>query len=189
MAELIPFDITSKGIEGVLLVILGIGLIANTFNFYLFLVAPQLRTLNNYLVLNLGLADWLFCLVCAIQHIITFSTAGEYLRSGIGCQVFGFFSVFCCSCQLTSLALVALERYWSIVKRRQLEARWVWGLNAAAWVWATFLSVFPFMVGKKFVLKSSGAYCTGDWADHSAAGVIYVSMRLVSTRFLYATEN
>lgn len=134
-------DVTSVLEACSLAVVCVVALTGNIGLFIIVLKNRRLRTVTNYFILNLSLAD---ILVAAVSMPITLATivVGQWPLGYNGCTAVGFITILTFIASVMGLALIALNRYYYVVqwkkysiifsKRRILPCCLiVWGISLA----------------------------------------------------------
>ena len=93
-----------------------IGTVGNLMTILAFAIDPHLRTRFNVLIVNLALADLLYCTI--LQPISTDSHLHLRWRTGqLCCRIFGLLLLLSNSVSIITLCLIAGSRYLMVVKR------------------------------------------------------------------------
>ncbi|XP_028814980.1 G-protein coupled receptor 84 [Denticeps clupeoides] len=130
-----------------------VGTVGNILTILAFFYDTRLRTRFNLLILNLSLADLLYCLV--LQPVSVDSYLHLRWRGGASwCRVFGFLLFLSNSVSILTLCLIAVSRYLLIVYRSTAVGRLLFSgrglmlLIACTWVVgsASFAPLWPVYV-------------------------------------------
>ncbi|XP_077870612.1 kappa-type opioid receptor-like [Saccoglossus kowalevskii] len=134
----------------VLPVIAVVGVVGNATFMYVFKSVKSMRTLTNYLLLSLSVADFLILATCvpfeygSIHEVIT----GEDKK--VLCVFWTLFNMVPVFTSMFTIGLISIERYFAIchpLKAYKADRRKrIVGLIIASWVVATVLSAF-YLVG------------------------------------------
>ncbi|XP_077384741.1 G-protein coupled receptor 84 isoform X2 [Festucalex cinctus] len=130
-----------------------VGTVGNLMTVLAFALDSQLRTRFNVLIVNLALADLLYCTV--LQPISVDSYLHLRWRSGqVLCSTFGLLLFLSNSVSIITLCLVAISRYLLVAKRALFErlssncglvslllASWALGLASFLPLWPVFVFV------------------------------------------------
>jgi hypothetical protein len=110
--------------------------------FLVFFTTPSLlKSHQNYLFISL-LSSVLICLgvgTVNFAYVAIHNEAG--ILDGIGCIIDGFVCHFCGGMELYSLAALAIERYFAIVKERALSKKQIVYLISFGWIVNIFISL------------------------------------------------
>ncbi|XP_034387693.1 G-protein coupled receptor 84 [Cyclopterus lumpus] len=127
------------------------GTVGNLMTILAFAMDPRLRTRFNVLIVNLAIADLLYCTI--LQPISVDSYLHLRWRSGqLWCRIFGLLLFLSNSVSIISLCLVAVSRYLLVTKRavfdRVFSDRGLISLLVSAWVLglASFGPLWPVYV-------------------------------------------
>ncbi|XP_059185671.1 G-protein coupled receptor 84 [Centropristis striata] len=127
------------------------GTVGNLMTILAFALDPRLRTRFNVLIVNLAVADLLYCTI--LQPISVDSYLHLRWRSGqLWCSIFGLLLFLSNSVSIITLCLVAVSRYLLVAKRAVFDRVFCdWGLTlllSAAWALgvASFAPLWPVYV-------------------------------------------
>ena len=99
----------------VIISVMLIGTIANALMLYAVYRTPHLRTVQNVFTINQGMADLLICLVILpLWVIVIFTPALDNSIFLHLCRMTAFFTVVLMMVSLSTLALISLDRHFSI---------------------------------------------------------------------------
>ncbi|XP_070539719.1 5-hydroxytryptamine receptor 4-like [Ptychodera flava] len=114
------------------------------------IIFPSLRTLTNYFVFSLAIADVLVaCLVMAISTI--YIVTETWMYGDTFCLVFISFDIAFCTASIMHLSCIAYDRYSAICNPFQypikMTSRRVAVMLAACWVVPMLISFIPILLG------------------------------------------
>ncbi|XP_054167915.1 5-hydroxytryptamine receptor 2A-like [Oppia nitens] len=119
--------------------------IGNVFVIAAVLMERNLRTVANYLVLSLAVADLMVsCLVMplgAVSEVTQQWTMGRVL-----CELWTVLDVLCCTASILHLLAIAIDRYWAVTNVdyiHQRNARRIGLMIVIIWSVAAIVSVVP----------------------------------------------
>uniref|UniRef100_A0A8C6ULM3 G protein-coupled receptor 84 n=1 Tax=Neogobius melanostomus TaxID=47308 RepID=A0A8C6ULM3_9GOBI len=129
------------------------GTVGNLLTVLAFSIDPRIRTRFNVLIVNLALADLLYCTI--LQPISVDSYLHLYWRSGeTWCRLFGFLLFLSNSVSIITLCLLAMGRYLLVAKRQLFDkvfskhgtvlliiSAWVLGIASFAPLWPVYVFV------------------------------------------------
>lgn len=129
------------------------GTVGNLMTILAFTLDPRLRTRFNVLIVNLAVADLLYCTV--LQPISVDSYLHLRWRSGqLWCQIFGLLLFLSNSVSIITLCLVAVSRYLLVAKRAVFDrvfsnaglicllvSAWALGLASFGPLWSVYVFV------------------------------------------------
>lgn len=129
------------------------GTVGNLMTILAFAVDQRLRTRFNVLIVNLAIADLLYCTV--LQPISVDSYLHLRWRSGhLWCRIFGFLLFLSNSVSILTLCLVAISRYLLVTKRAMFDrvfsnrglvilisSAWGLGIGSFAPLWPVYVFV------------------------------------------------
>ncbi|XP_033940059.1 G-protein coupled receptor 84 [Pseudochaenichthys georgianus] len=130
-----------------------VGTVGNLMTILAFALDPRLRTRFNVLILNLAVADLLYCTI--LQPISVDSYLHLRWRSGeLWCSIFGLLLFLSNSVSIITLCLVAVSRYLLVAKRALFErvfssrglillliSTWALGLASFGPLWPVYVFV------------------------------------------------
>ena len=180
MVSLTP---TELGLTLALSVIILINLLGNGLVCLVVLRYRDMRTPINYLLVNLALADMLVALSITPQYVIRWTfhhpngTAGDYMckfiTGGNFIWIGGEVSAF-------SLVVIAVERYWAVVRpldgRSRLTTRRLITVVTAGWIFALLYNLPLFFVVRHNTDGGShDQSCTDHWPNTTLAKTFTVA--------------
>ncbi|XP_051271781.1 G-protein coupled receptor 84 [Dicentrarchus labrax] len=129
------------------------GTVGNLLTILAFALDPRLRTRFNVLIINLAVADLLYCTI--LQPISVDSYLHLRWRSGqLWCNIFGLLLFLSNSVSIITLCLVAVSRYFLVAKRAVFErvfsdrglvllliSAWALGLASFGPLWHVYVFV------------------------------------------------
>ncbi|KAM7006425.1 uncharacterized protein LKV04_002996 [Tautogolabrus adspersus] len=130
-----------------------IGTLGNLMTILAFALDPRLRTRFNALIINLAVADLLYCTI--LQPMSVDSYLHLRWRSGqLWCSIFGLLLFLSYSVSIITLCLVAVSRYLLVVKRAMFDrifsnhglilplmSVWALGLASVGPLWSVYVFV------------------------------------------------
>lgn len=150
-------------------IMLFICLLAAFGNISLFIVVfnnPHLKTVSNYYVLSLAAAD---LMVVSITGPVTATSMlkQKWDFGETACTIFGFITLLSFVASVNSLATIALNRYFFIVKWKQYKSifnkRRGFLYGACTWGFSILISVLPLFGWSKFDFIPEKSYCFVYW--------------------------
>jgi len=165
---------------GIYLFFVGIlGTLDNGLVVLMFLKFRKLLTPSNLLLLNLCIADLGICLAGGFPLSGTSSLAGKWLWGEWGCQFYAFNGFLFGTANLTSLLMIALDRYL-VTCRRDLGANLSWNryiqMIIFIWTWSFFWAVCPLLGWARYGYEPSVTTCTLDWQHNDSSYKSYIMM-------------
>jgi len=156
-----------------------LGVLDNGLVVVMFLKFRKLLTPSNLLLLNLCIADLGICLAGGFPLSGTSSFAGKWLWGDMGCQFYAFMGFFFGIGNLTSLLMIALDRYL-VTCRRDLGANLSYHryiqMIIFIWTWSFFWSVCPLLGWARYGYEPSVTTCTLDWQNNDSSYKSYIMM-------------
>ena len=148
----------------VVLIIL-VALLGHTLVFVAFYRERNLRTLQNIIIINLSVADFLFSAIVPLTHFVRLLRKEESL-SEIPCYITGLASMLFCLVSINTLTFISIERFlatnYPLKHRRYFDLRLIKVVLTVIWFWSALLSMFPFFATKYVFLKRF-FHCSPDW--------------------------
>ncbi|XP_039258949.2 melatonin receptor type 1B-A-like isoform X1 [Styela clava] len=149
-----------------ILLIIILGLFGNIIVISSIVLEKKIHTSGNIFIINLAVADLLVCSITlpsvAVNIIIKSNALSPFL-----CDIVGYIVTATCACSVCNLCLIAVNRYWAVVRSasyRRLFTRKI-GLTMAisAWIWSILL-VSPTVLGWGGLTFDAKALVCG-WSD------------------------
>ena len=141
-------------------------LLGHTLVFLAFYRERNLRTLQNIVIVNLSVADFLFSAIVPSTHVVRLLMREETL-SEAPCYVTGIASMLLCLTSINTLTFISIERFmatnYPMRHRRYFDLKLTKVVLAVIWCWSAILSAFPFLTTKYVFLKKF-FHCSPDWA-------------------------
>ena len=148
------------------LVIMLLALFGHTLVFVAFYRERNLRTLQNIIIINLSVADFLFSTIVPSTHVVRLLQREETLNE-IPCYITGLASMLFCLVSINTLTFISIERFmatnYPLKHRRYFDLRLVKIVLSVIWFWSALLSAFPFFTTQYIFLKRF-FHCSPDWA-------------------------
>ncbi|XP_032245174.1 opsin-3 isoform X1 [Halichoerus grypus] len=166
-----PAPLFSPGAYERLALLLGsIGLLGvgnNLLVLVLYYKFQRLRTPTHLLLVNISLSDLLVSLFG-----VTF-TFVSCLRNGwvwdtVGCVWDGFSSSLFGIVSITTLTVLAYERYIRVVHARVINFSWAWRAITYIWLYSLAWSGAPLLGWNRYILDVHGLGCSVDWKSKDA---------------------
>ena len=124
-----------------------LGLVTNTFMFYVITRVRSLHKATNFLLLSLTTSDLLVCGVCIPVYVERFYNQSSEPNKTL-CLLRKFLFMLTSSASLWSLAVVSLDRMFAVTypffHRRHAHTRLVVGVVVVEWLWCFALSSINF---------------------------------------------
>ena len=122
-------------------------IIGNVFVIVAILIERNLRSLGNYLVFSLAVADLMVaCLVMPIGAIN--EVTGKWIFGPKLCDLWTCMDVLSCTASILHLVAIALDRYWAVTNIDYIHSRTsrsVGKLIVCVWMVAVVISVAPIL--------------------------------------------
>ncbi|CAK8693991.1 unnamed protein product [Clavelina lepadiformis] len=137
-------------IELIFLAILTIvGTIGNLTVIFSIVLAKRVHSHGNVFVINLAVADLLVTGFVVPTVIANVAEGGNSLPCAL-CTAVGYTVTVTCTCSLCNLILIAVNRYWAVVRSQTYTSAFskkrVYLMVVASWIWSNLLSL-PTLVG------------------------------------------
>lgn len=168
--------------------LLGINFFIILLNVLAIMVIVRFRHKNaiDIFVLTLAMTDLLKGLIPVPMSIYIYMT-DAYLKVGTpGCDFFGWIAFFTNSAAMLILTLMAIERFWAVVKpfayKRWVTTRKVQIVSAVAMLITAFQSALPVIGVGRMLPYNDGAYSHFDYSQHSRGTMAY-SIFIISYGF------
>ncbi|XP_076748597.1 serotonin receptor [Xylocopa sonorina] len=119
--------------------------VGNLFVIAAILLERNLRSVANYLIVSLAVADLMVaCLVMPLGAVYEINS-GWSLGPGL-CDMWTSSDVLCCTASILHLVAIAVDRYWAVTDLNYIQARnarWICMMIAAVWVVSIGISLAP----------------------------------------------
>ncbi|XP_070556255.1 orexin receptor type 2-like [Ptychodera flava] len=92
-----------------------LALIGNILVCYAVLRNPQMRTVTNYYIVNLSVADILVSLIC-LPITVVFDVTETWYFGNLACKLIPYFQVISMSVSVLTLSAIAVDRYFAICR-------------------------------------------------------------------------
>ncbi|EDO36453.1 predicted protein, partial [Nematostella vectensis] len=139
----------------------------NTLVCIVILKRKKMKTVTNYFILNLAVADLALTCICIPFDIPVQEMGYIWPYGAVMCKVLYPLQTLTLFASVYTLTAVSLTRYWAIVHplRKQLSVSKAKTLVIAIWV-LSLLPVAPYMNSLSYVPHSK--YCEENWDNHNA---------------------
>ena len=163
----------------VMAVIFLIALAGNTLTIIVISRVPSLQTPTNLLILNLSIADIFVATFFVLFTTIDIYISQEWVFGTFLCKLVPFFQLTAARVSILSLALISVERYFTMCKpkHRRFSLKKIKTFIALLW-FIGMASASPVLIVKKITLRYGKHYCaeTG-WTFEEAK--IYTTVNFV----------
>ncbi|XP_013791115.1 5-hydroxytryptamine receptor 2A-like [Limulus polyphemus] len=120
-------------------------IVGNLFVIAAIVIEKHLRSIGNYLVLSLAVADLMVaCLVMPLSAV--YEVTNEWVLGSGLCEAWTFCDVLCCTASILHLLAIAVDRYWAVTRVdyvRQRSSRRIGLMIFLVWGVAVIVSVAP----------------------------------------------
>lgn len=149
-----------------LAIICFVALVANGSLFWIVLRKKELRTMLNLFVLNLAAADTLVSLVSMPVTVVTVASKTWMFSSKV-CVLFGFVTIASFISSVSSLGLIAINRYFYIVKWQTYDRTFTtprgWLCVGLVWTISLALASPPLFGWAEYRYIHGKSYCFVYW--------------------------
>ncbi|XP_076472260.1 uncharacterized protein LOC143301754 [Babylonia areolata] len=173
----------SSSLESVVLVLLFVlSSVANVLVFYTLSSTRRLRTVTNYFVCNLTLADLCFTLCCPLVAVTR--VTGSWVLGSFACKTVVYMSCVCGFVTIWTLTLISVDRYSCIVRgsKSRLTPRMALGMISLVWIitLAAFTPLLLYFVVKDCPFGSGTvSICTLGWPRTQGVSVVVLFTSVV----------
>lgn len=165
----------------VLAIICLVALIANGSLFWIVVRKKELRTMLNFFVLNLAAADMLVSFA-SMPVTITTVASKTWIFGSTACVLFGFVTIVSFISSVSSLGLIAVNRYFYIVKWQTYNTTFSTARGSLyavlVWVFSIALASPPLIGWAGYRHIPSKSYCFVYWQSD-----VYYMFFMISTCF------
>ncbi|XP_028405352.1 rhodopsin, GQ-coupled-like [Dendronephthya gigantea] len=165
MGETAPEDKSARAWLALFLML--VALFGHTLVFLAFYRERKLRTLQNIIIVNLSVADFLFSAIVPSTHVVRLLRRKTTL-SEAPCYITGVASMLLCLTSINTLTFISIERFmatnYPIKHRRYFDIKLVKVVLIVIWCWSAMLSALPSFTAK-YVFLETFFHCSPDWAS------------------------
>lgn len=126
----------------------------------------KLKTIPNYFVLNLAVADFLFALT-GMPMILVTTIAEDWILGSFLCDLGGFLNTLFCTVSIWTLAMISVHRYFAVARARTVSNIYTKKrtgiIIGVVWFLAAAISCPPLLGWSSF--KAGTNFCTIDGKD------------------------
>lgn len=163
---------------GVYISVVGIwGIIGNLLVIYIFASTKHMRTPPNIFIVCLAISDFTFSAVNGFPLLTISAFNTRWAWGPITCQIYGFIGGVFGFISITTMALIALDRFFVIVQPfeqlRTLTHTRAICMCAFAWVWSLLWSIPPFFGYGSYVPEGFQTSCTFDYLSQDKGNLIF----------------
>nr|XP_004653495.2 opsin-3 isoform X1 [Jaculus jaculus] len=172
-----PAELFSPGAyERLALLLGGVGLLGvghNLLVLALYYKFPRLRSPTHLLLVNLSLGDLLLALFGVTFTFVSCLRNG-WVWDAVGCAWDGFSGSLFGIVSITTLTVLAYERYIRVVHARAITFSWAWRAVTYIWLYSLAWAGAPLLGWNRYILDVHGLGCTVDWRSKDANDSSYV---------------
>jgi len=139
--------------------IAGIGAVTNTYVIARFILKRRSIKRGETFLVSLALADLLSCYTIVLFMIVGVLWPSTSLTA---CRARGFGSVFFAGCSAWSASMMAIERYFHIVRYKSFSKLLLIALVSVSWIIPLILATVPFITGMGY--PGGGSLCLPNFA-------------------------
>ncbi|RWS25427.1 5-hydroxytryptamine receptor 2A-like protein [Leptotrombidium deliense] len=134
-------------ISSLLGILILLTIVGNLFVIIAILSERNLRTVGNYLLLSLGIADLMVaCLVMPLGAV--YAVSSEWQMGEIACDIWTSTDVLCCTASILHLLAIAIDRYWAVTSIdyiRNRNSNRIGLLIFIIWTVSALISIAPIL--------------------------------------------
>ncbi|KAL7746247.1 putative G-protein coupled receptor 63 [Sorochytrium milnesiophthora] len=124
---------------------------------------PTASRISCLLTANMLAANAVFAVIEMLLSLAK-TIAGEYSFGFVGCQWEGYFLSFTAYWPMSATLLLALDRYFVIVREEPSYRPRFWAVTlVSSWAVCLFLAGLPLLLGLSFTVQPSGFYCENNF--------------------------
>lgn len=140
----------------------------------------HLRIVPNFLILNLSVADFLFCIFTLPKHISYYWGTGK--PTEILCSITGFGMVLFATASVNTLVFVSIERYvatnYPFQHRYKFTVQLIKTVLICIWFISALESALPFIASRYVYIKEI-SQCVVDWTENISTTLAYIIFGIV----------
>ncbi|KAH9494926.1 Rhodopsin, GQ-coupled [Bulinus truncatus] len=126
----------------------------------------DLRTRSNILIINLAIGDLLMCTI-DFPLLVAASFHNYWSFDGMVCQIYAFLTAVAGLVTINTLAVIAADRYWAVVRRPNPGQHLPKCVTASAvvlvWTYSLSWAICPILGWGAYILDGIGTTCTFDY--------------------------
>ncbi|XP_069463751.1 opsin-3 [Ambystoma mexicanum] len=150
-----------------------VGVLSNLLVLVVYCKFRRLRTPTNLLLLNISLSD---LLVSVFGVSLTFLSClrGHWAWDWAGCIWDGFSNSLFGIVSITTLTVLAYERYIRVVQARVVDFSWSWRAITYIWLYSLAWTCAPLVGWNRYTLEIHGLGCSVDWRSRDPNDASFV---------------
>ncbi|XP_042530442.1 opsin-3 isoform X1 [Dipodomys spectabilis] len=145
--------------------LLGVG--NNLLVLVLYYKFPRLRSPTHLLLVHLSLGDLLGA-ACGVAFTFVSCLRSGWVWDAAGCVWDGFSRSLFGIVSITTLTVLAYERYIRVVHARVINFTWAWRAITYIWLYSLAWAGAPLLGWNRYILDIHGLGCTVDWKAKDA---------------------
>lgn len=154
-----------------------VAFIGNVSVLYAIKTFSKLKTMPNYFVFNLAIADLLFC-ITGMPMILVTTLAEGWILGDFLCNASGFLNSLLCTVSIWTLAMISVNRYFAVAKARDIKKLYtkkrIFYIIGCVWLFSIVVSAPPLLGWSEFMSGSN--FCTVNGKKHLSYAVILLSL-------------
>ncbi|XP_040200937.1 neuropeptide Y receptor type 2-like [Rana temporaria] len=164
-----------------------LGLVGNSLVIYMIVKYKNMRTVTNYFIANLALADLMVDSLC-LPFTLVYTLLDEWKFGLVLCHLFPYAQAMSVNVSTLTLIVIALDRYWCIVFHlsSRISKKFSFLIITITWVAASIFAI-PLAIFREYrfedlpTINLTITVCTEKWPSNNSrdAAIYSVSMLLL----------
>ncbi|XP_076148833.1 neuropeptide Y receptor Y7 [Alosa pseudoharengus] len=167
-----------------------LGLLGNTLVIYMIILYKNMRTVTNYFIANLALADLMVDTIC-LPFTLAYTLLDEWKFGAVLCHLVPYAQALSVHVSILTLTVIALERYRCIVfhLERRLSRRTSFAIIGLTWA-ASAVLAGPLAIFREYrreEIPSIGlrmAVCSEKWPNGTNRDAVIYSLAMLLVQFV-----
>ncbi|XP_054254678.1 opsin-3 [Indicator indicator] len=150
-----------------------LGLCNNLLVLVLYFKFKRLRTPTNLFLVNISLSDLLVS-VCGVSLTFMSCLKSRWVWDTTGCVWDGFSNSLFGIVSITTLSVLAYERYIRVVRAKVIDFSWSWRAITYIWLYSLAWTGAPLLGWNRYTLEIHGLGCSVDWKSKDPNDISFV---------------
>ncbi|KAG8438964.1 hypothetical protein GDO86_005229 [Hymenochirus boettgeri] len=162
-----------------------LGLVGNSLVIYMIVKYKNMRTVTNFFIANLAVADLMVDSLC-LPFTLVYTLTDEWKFGPVLCHLIPYAQAMSVSVSTITLMVIALDRYWCIIFHlsSRISKNLSFIIISITWIAAAILAI-PMAIFREYryedflAIKLKIAVCSEKWADKRDATMYSLSMLIL----------
>ncbi|XP_068129250.1 neuropeptide Y receptor type 2-like [Hyperolius riggenbachi] len=171
-------------------IIIILGLIGNSLVIYMIMKYKNMRTVTNYFIANLAVADLMVDSLC-LPFTLVYTLMDEWKFGLVLCHLFPYAQAMSVNVSTLTLIVIALDRYWCIVFHlsSRISKKFSFSIITVTWVAASIFAI-PLAIFREYrhedlpTFKLKIAVCTEKWPSNNSRDAAIYSLSMLLLQYV-----